>query len=101
MALLLFRSTGETRDESWMAGGGNSKASWRDESWELPSLPLMSEEEPGVGGRAVRGIGESGCVAEVCIVGIFVFGEQKGMEEEGCVSRDWEGDLKITFFFSL
>lgn len=78
-----------------MAGGGSSKASWREESWELPSLPLMSEEEPGVGGRAVRGIG---CGCGLVIVWGFVLGE--GNEEEGCVSRYWERDRKVTFLCS-
>lgn len=43
---------------SWLAiaGGGSSKASCREEICETPSLPVMSVDDEGVGGRLGRGI---------------------------------------------
>lgn len=50
-------SVGEVLDESWTrAGGGSSKASCRAARSWTPSLPAMSVEEAGVGGRVGRGM---------------------------------------------
>lgn len=54
----LADSAGETREASWMAGGGSSNESWKVESCWMPSLPLISEDEPGVRGNPGRGMVE-------------------------------------------
>jgi hypothetical protein len=46
-----FISTGDTRAASCMAGGGSSKVICNEASFWDPSWPLMSVDEPGVGGR--------------------------------------------------
>jgi hypothetical protein len=41
--------------ELLMAGGGSSKEIWENPNWG-PSRPLISDEEPGVGGMFGLGI---------------------------------------------